>query len=502
MDTPRTPLTRGRSAATPKPKRSLSVGHIAKIQAGAEASRARERAFSLGASRHSAMSKRVRHAGREARLEITWDEYYLKDLADQMPARGRGVPVRHEESVRALVGYYSASKFAERLGITSGVTNAQRVACAELMSNLSHITIKKIVKQYERDRTIYAEPLGLRGAAADTYMRWERLPADAESRVRVHIYEKVTVNEEPFHYTRMVLRDFLQEEFDYECSIRVCGDLLSRWGYKYGKLGRTSLGANSVVRQIAKQIFIVQIDSAIKRNHVIIFSDESYINERLGAYMGYAPSDNHVSASVPTHAGLGKRLCIVLLNDVEHYLAQLCPRVHIIWCAPNCPELSPIEMVWAQGKGFAAEANTGKRNLDLARHHLHEGFYSYKVARPNQSNVHGGLFVRDPTSKKCESAAALYRHAYGPNGPAHQLIKDDAILGQVKFQGVAGKLVLTGLSSLDRGVVDEALEYTTLAQIKFLTAKRLAAARLDAADTAEAAEYLHGFTADPPHIGH
>lgn len=203
----------------------------------------------------------------------------------------------------------------------------------------------------------------------------------------------------------------------------------------------------------------------------------------------------------PTHAVVHNSP-ETLLNDVEHYLAKHCPRVHIIWCAPNCPELSPIEMVWGQCKGYCAEAFSGKRNLDLARRHLHEGFYSDKVARPGQSNVHGGLFVRDPKSKKCESAISLYRHAYGPDGPAHQLIKDDKILGQNKFQGVAGQLDFSKLSSIDRGVIDEALEYTTLAQIKFLTAKRLADASLDEADTAEAAEYLHGFTADPPHIGH
>lgn len=114
------------------------------------------------------MSKRARHAGREARLEITWDEYYIKELADQMPARNRGDRVLHEQSTRALLGYYHASKFASIFGITSGATNTQRVACAELMSGLSPKTIKKIVAQYERDRTIYAEPLGVRGAAADS----------------------------------------------------------------------------------------------------------------------------------------------------------------------------------------------------------------------------------------------------------------------------------------------------------------------------------------------
>ena len=97
MDTSRTPPTRGRLAATPTPKRSLSVEHIARMQAGVEASRARKLARSLGASGRSAMSKRARHAGREARLEITWDEYYNQKLADQMPMRNRGDRVLHEQ---------------------------------------------------------------------------------------------------------------------------------------------------------------------------------------------------------------------------------------------------------------------------------------------------------------------------------------------------------------------------------------------------------------------
>ena len=136
---------------------------------------------------------------------------------------------------------------------------------------------------------------------------------------------------------------------------------LSRWGYKYGKLGRTSLGANSVVRQIAKQIFIVQIDNAIKRNHAIIFSDESYINERLGAYMGYAPSENHVSASVPTHAGLGKRLCIVQALDIDGLLIgthSIFPQADGTFDMPPTGELTPDPNFGAEWL-FNAQSDTG-----------------------------------------------------------------------------------------------------------------------------------------------
>ena len=64
-----------------------------------------QRVCSLGAAACSAMSKRARHAGREAQLETAWDEYCLRELANQMPARRRGVSVLHKEAASALLGY-------------------------------------------------------------------------------------------------------------------------------------------------------------------------------------------------------------------------------------------------------------------------------------------------------------------------------------------------------------------------------------------------------------
>ena len=55
------------------------------------------------------MSKRARHAGRETQLETTADEYYMQELADQVPARHWGISVLHEDVTRALLGYYHAS---------------------------------------------------------------------------------------------------------------------------------------------------------------------------------------------------------------------------------------------------------------------------------------------------------------------------------------------------------------------------------------------------------
>jgi hypothetical protein len=61
-----------------------------------------------------------------------------------------------------------------------------------------------------------------------------------------------------------------------------------------------------------------------------------------------------------------------LLNDVEAYLRAECPRVHVLWSAPNCPELNPIEMVWAQAKLYVACKFTGKRSKAELRRHFHD----------------------------------------------------------------------------------------------------------------------------------
>ena len=57
------------------------------------------------------------------------------------------------------------------VGITIGATNTKGVACADIMSGHSPTTINKTVTEYEGSWTIYAKPLGVRGAVNDTYMR-------------------------------------------------------------------------------------------------------------------------------------------------------------------------------------------------------------------------------------------------------------------------------------------------------------------------------------------
>ena len=158
-----------------------------------------------------------------------------------------------------------------------------------------------------------------------------------------------------------------------------------------------------------------------------------------------------------------------LLADVELYLHQNCPRVHVLWGAPVCPELNAIELVWGQGKLYAAVAYTGKRTTKQLRNDLHDGLYTIKVARPGETNVHGGNFVKDATGR-CLSAEALFQHVlYSPKGGVAMAIAHDKDLSSIPNQ-VIGQLKLGSLSTIVR---EEPLELTSLAQIKWATAQRV-----------------------------
>ena len=91
---------------------------------------------------------------------------------------------------------------------------------------------------------------------------------------------------------------------------------MASWGYTYGEYGRQPLGGNSAARQIAKQIFLVQLANCLKRNHIMYYQDESYANVRLAVYRGYGPADNNTAFFVPKACGLRQRLCFTCFSQV------------------------------------------------------------------------------------------------------------------------------------------------------------------------------------------
>lgn len=232
---------------------------------------------------------------------------------------GRGAVVPYERVLLCLSAFYRARAELARANASDADDFSARARFAARMSDLSVKTVVKLVRQWEDTGELPVEQPGVRGAAAEAYERWASLPDAARGAVEAHIRQMVTTNERPFAYTRKVLQDFLDDEYDVHLSLRVCGRLLSRWGFEYGDYAREALGGSRPARMIAKQIHLVQLDAAMKRKDVLVYLDETYANVRLAVYRGYAPSDNRASASVPK-GGLGDRLCYVNALGVKGLL--------------------------------------------------------------------------------------------------------------------------------------------------------------------------------------
>jgi len=253
-------------------------------------------------------SAAIRRAGRSRARELANDAVQSRRLRELIGEPGRGVVVPHERVLICLNAYYKASQL---LPLDWEVDDRQRISFAARASDLGEKTARKLVERWEKTGVLPVEEPGVRGAAADAYDRWERLPDEARADVERHIMQNVTLNERPFSYTRQVLRGFLEEEYGGDASLRVCGRLLYRWGFKYGDYRREALGGNRPARSIAKQIHLVQLDYAMKNKHAIVYVDETYANIRLAYYRGYAPAGNRAAAAVPKSGGLGDRICYV-----------------------------------------------------------------------------------------------------------------------------------------------------------------------------------------------
>ena len=327
------PSSRKRSRSTPAPRTPLSAEHKAAMQAGRSQQRARSASKRLSIVDGAAKGAAIRRAGRDRVREVANDAVQSKRVRDLIGAPGRGVVVPHERVLLCLTAYYKARGARLDVDADADADDAERAKFAAFMSDLSVKTVRKLVRQWEDTGELPVELPGVRGAAADAYERWARLPDDAHEAVKKHIMEVVTLNKSPFAYTRKVLQDFIDDMYDVQLSLRICGRLLFKWGFVYGELEREVLGGSRPARMIAKQIHLVQLDEAMKQKHVIIYLDETYANIRLAVYRGYAPSDNRASASVPK-GGLGDRLCYVNAVGVKGLLAGKHQSKEGVWDLP------------------------------------------------------------------------------------------------------------------------------------------------------------------------
>jgi len=104
----------------------------------------------------------------------------------------------------------------------------------------------------------------------------------------------------------------------------------------------------------------------------------------------------------------------VLKCQVETYLDSRPAKHRVLWTPPYCPDLQPIELFWAQGKGHAARRYTHGHRVRGAVADLRNGWYGnvYRTADGKKEIRHDKDDEFDiPERKAPVDCAALIRHA-------------------------------------------------------------------------------------------
>jgi transposase len=286
--------------------------------------------------------------------EVAEEKHYerKREALDQLLGKtGKGVSVTLERAIAALGAFY-LDEHTDRLPpMFTGLAVADRVALAAAVSGLSAKTVRWLVKDFEDTESIMLEE-GVRGAAAEAYLRWARPPEGSKEKLRVYFEDQLINSTTPVWITRRVVQQWFKDEYELDFSSNVVGKILKAWGFKYGKLTRPPRGENTAARRLQKKIYVLQLDAALRRGDILLFTDESYANVRLGFQYSYGPADAMFAAWTPKGKGLGQRLCIIHVLGYEGLLVSKNADGSV--CSPGLgaavPAMPTAEMIFCATK--------------------------------------------------------------------------------------------------------------------------------------------------------
>ena len=272
-------------------------------------------------------------------------------LDELLGETGQGVSVTLERAIASLGAYYLKEDTDRLPAIFTGLAVADRIALAAAVSGLSAKTVRRLVADFEGTESIMLED-GVRGAAAEAYLRWARPPEGSKEKLREYFEEQLINSTTPIWITRRVVQQWFKDTYALDFSNNVVGKILKAWGYKYGKLHRPPRGENTAARRLQKKIYVLQLDAALKREDILLFTDESYANVRLGFQYSYGPADSMFATWTPKGKGLGQRLCIIHVLGYEGLLVS--KKADGSVCSPGlgagAPEKPTAEMIFCATK--------------------------------------------------------------------------------------------------------------------------------------------------------
>jgi hypothetical protein len=141
-----------------------------------------------------------------------------REALDKLIGRtGQGVSVALERAIAALGAFY-LDEHTDRLPpMFTGLAVADRVALAAAVSGLSAKTVRWLVKDFEDTESIMLEE-GVRGAAAEAYLRWARPPEGSKEKLRVYFEDQLINSTTPVWITRRVVQQWFKDEYELDFS--------------------------------------------------------------------------------------------------------------------------------------------------------------------------------------------------------------------------------------------------------------------------------------------
>ena len=138
-----------------------------------------------------------------------------------------------------------------------------------------------------------------RGVGSASYLAFA-LPDGIKGAITTWVESQLNDEAGPAWIMRQGLQQYIRDSYHQEMSLKRIGNLAARWGLEWGPIKKTPNGYCSPERKLLRQVFTLQVATAVLRVDAIVYTDESFSNENSQNNMSFHLK-GHAARSVRTH---------------------------------------------------------------------------------------------------------------------------------------------------------------------------------------------------------
>lgn len=304
--------SRAKSAAAALGGGGAAAAPVAKLMgaqnpANQQAIQANRKARSMAAKRDRlTAANEAREERAEFRTETKLYDTLHGALYEELGVVGQGNFATRE---RVLIAMAVMTNGTREMFEKAAAAGASEAGLLRLATEISGLSIDAVRSRWQRfkDSEVLTVPDGR--AVAGAQRAAARVPLGAKEEIE-RVVEESRRGEEPVWITRRFAQQAIFDKFLVQLSIRRIGELMAAWGFKYGALSTPPEGDLRRAGHLARLLYVLHVDAAMKRGAVLVPMDESYANLRLGWNHGYAPT-GEMWAQWRKKGGPGSRVCFI-----------------------------------------------------------------------------------------------------------------------------------------------------------------------------------------------